>query len=131
MTIKNALLLAAFILGLAWLLALGVSNDVLEDTTGERLMGAANGLILAAFGNLIPKQIGRSGKDLDPVRAQAMRRFAGWTFTLAGLGYAVVRLTFPIDIVRPVSMSLVAGSVVVVLAGCFLFLRKPPASARS
>jgi hypothetical protein len=126
MNIKSALLLASFIIGLAWLATVAVSNEMLTDATSERLMGAANGLVLAAFGNLIPKTVRRaSDARLGEARAQAYRRFAGWTFTLAGLGYALVRLTFPADLARPVSMGLVAGSLVVVLGVCVLGLWKP------
>ncbi len=121
MTVKNALLLAAAVLVLAWLLVMGVAGDVLADTTGDRLMGAINGVVLAVVGNLIPKNIeSRSDRRADPARTLALRRLAGWTFTLAGIGYVAVQLTFPIELVRPVSIGLVAGALAVVIAACLL-----------
>ncbi len=46
-----------------------------------------------------------------------MRRFAGWTLVLAGLGYAIVWLTFPIALAHIWAKVIVAtGLVVVVVA---------------
>ena len=129
MTIKRALLMAGCILGLAWSLAAAANTGLIEPTTTRRLMGAANGIVLAIFGNVIPKTLRPLAcEKFDPARAQAYRRFGGWTFTLAGLGSSVAWLTLPMEFARPVAMGIVASSVVVVLVVTCLIARLGPGS---
>jgi len=83
MTIKRALLMAGCILGLAWSLAAAANAGLIEPTTTRRLMGAANGIVLAIFGNVIPKTLRPLAcEKFDPARAQAYRRFGGRTTRL-------------------------------------------------
>ena len=70
--------------------------DESDSALAPRLFGIATGLILAAYGNIAPRQLVRYDADSDrPARKQAIIRFSGWIFTLAGLGYALIWLVAP------------------------------------
>jgi hypothetical protein len=69
------------------------------------------GLLLAAYANFVPKQIGRlRGSALAASRAQATLRFAGWSLTLAGLAYAGLWAFAPLDVADTASFAVVAAA---------------------
>jgi hypothetical protein len=54
---------------------------------------------------------------------QAFQRFAGWTWVLTGLSFALVWMVLPIDLAKPLSVAIiVCGMVLVVAALVRLFL---------
>ena len=56
-----------------------------------RFFGIVCGLVVAAYGNVIPRRLVRyEPESLRPARRQAAQRFAGWAFVLAGLANALV-----------------------------------------
>lgn len=63
----------------------------------SRLFGIAGGLILAAYGNVIPRQLDRyDPARCDPARWQRLQRRAAWAFVLAGLACAAIWALLPV-----------------------------------
>ena len=63
----------------------------------RRVVMAIAGAFLAFTGNAIPKMLPPlASLQCDPARAQAARRFAGWTWVLTGVAVCVAWLALPI-----------------------------------
>ncbi len=91
------------------------------------LIGIAGGLVLAAYGNVIPKMLGRYDPAVDPARRQTFQRLAGWIFVLAGLACAAIWATMPVKQAAfwstvPVGCAMIL--VVALLVACHLRWRK-------
>lgn len=94
--------------------------------TAQRLAGVLLGLVVVVYANAIPKSlVSLAGLRCVPARAQAARRFAGWSLVLGGLGYIASALALPLA-----SMHLVGGVILAVaLAAAILrCLRAGPAA---
>jgi hypothetical protein len=76
----------------------------LDGDTVTRLVIGANGLMIAAFGNRMPKAF------VPNDCARRVRRVGGWSLVLSGLVYAALWAFAPIPVA-------VAGGTVAVLAG--------------
>ena len=132
MTIKSALLMAGFILALALVPTLAARSGFVDPSVSERVMGAIFGLILAFFANVVPKNLSPlSDSRCDPAKAQSYRRFSGWAMVLAGLGSAIVWMTFTIALANYVSMAIIATSVLLVAAVCVIARRGSQSPAES
>ena len=82
----------------------------------QRLTMVILGVFFAFTGNALPKLLTPlSGTQCDAT-AQAVRRFAGRAWVLAGLAYAIAWLVLPSYIAKPVSLALIVGSSLAVLA---------------
>lgn len=82
----------------------------------SRLFGIAGGLILAAYGNVIPRQLERYDPDRsDPARWQRLQRRGAWAFVLAGLACAAIWVVLPIKAAAAWSIVPMALSIIVVL----------------
>lgn len=108
--------LAALLIALSLLTAfarqLGISDD---PDTGIRLVNIVIGLVLARYGNVVPRQLVRYEPDSDrPARRRACLRFCGWAFALGGLVYAAIWATFPIDDAAFWSLFPVGGAMLAV-----------------
>ena len=96
--IRAAIIFAALML----LVALGsrlatASGATSSPDFARRAVMAIAGAFLAFTGNAIPKMLTPlASLDCDPARAQAARRFAGWTWVLAGAAVCVAWLALPI-----------------------------------
>jgi cobalamin synthase len=73
------------------------------------------GLVMAVNANLIPKQ--PSPRPLSE-RALAIRRVAGWSMVLAGLGYAAAWAFVPLSHAADISMIAVGVAIVWVVGFC-------------
>jgi hypothetical protein len=82
----------------------------------------ASGMLVAIYGNAIPKIITVTSPD-----ARAVQRFAGWAFVLSGLAYAAIWALAPLDISPIASMIVVAGAMLGVFA-YGLWMRARPAT---
>jgi hypothetical protein len=77
----------------------------------RRWIQVLTGLILAAYANVMPKQIGRPrGSAHAESRAQATLRFGGWSLTLAGLAYSALWAFAPLDFADLASVVVVASA---------------------
>jgi len=92
MTLKRpafAVALAALIVGMAAGLRYAQSLDLIGPDAARRIMQVTIGLMLAAYSNLMPKDVGPWRSSAAAVaRTQSALRVGGWSMTLAGLAYA-------------------------------------------
>jgi hypothetical protein len=104
--------------------AYGVVDD--PDSGIRRTTMIMIGAYLAMTGNAMPRMLPpTSSMPYGGARVQAFQRFAGWTWSLCGLGIAMAWLALPIDAATPVSVALVATAMIVTIIQ-LLRLRKPP-----
>jgi hypothetical protein len=73
------------------------------------------GLYYVVSGNALPRRFtARAAQRPNADRIQAGQRFAGWTFVLAGLAFALVWIVLPTGVAEPLSVAfLVGGSLTV------------------
>ncbi len=113
--------------GVAWAgLILAVSLGAkLASTLGaangadlqERMMMAIGGACLVFTGNFIPKTLKPlPALEQDAARVQALRRFAGWTWVLTGLAFALSWLLLPVSLAERLSYVLLPGGMLIVAA---------------
>jgi hypothetical protein len=87
-------------------------ND-LEMVPDPRVM---IGLILAAYSNLMPKDVGRwRASALAVARAQSVLRVGGWSMTLAGLAYAGLWAFTPLAFADVAAMAVVASAMLITM----------------
>jgi uncharacterized membrane protein len=77
-------------------------------------VGVASGLLLAAWGNYLPKLLSPWNQEDEPFDWQRVHRFAGWLATIGGLAVAVIWLALPVE--RAAAVSRVVLLTVFVLA---------------
>jgi hypothetical protein len=88
--IAIAAILIALGLALTYARAKGLL-DKGDNSVVSRVFGVATGLVLAYYGNAIPKRSACVNPVSDSAaRRQRLLRFSGWAFTLAGLFYAAI-----------------------------------------
>jgi dipeptide/tripeptide permease len=108
---------AGLILAAALSLGLAEQLGVLDGGMSERAMGVFIGAVLVVCGNSIPKTLKPLAQEkCEPASEQALRRFAGWTFVLAGLGYAIAWLVVPLEWANLVATLIAAAAVGLVAA---------------
>lgn len=111
--------LIAVTLGLNWAEAEGLVG---ADMSVRAVIVLA-GLVLAWYGNEVPKAIVRSE------RARTAKRFSGWVFTLAGLGSAAGGVLLPIDMAVTAELAVVGGGLFLVVFYCLATRQGPQATA--
>lgn len=100
----------------------------LSDEMGQRFLGFWLGLMVASIGNSLPKER-PSAVCRNSVTGQNIRRFAAWSFTIGGLGAALLSALAPYDDSRPLAVSFLgACSMLVVLR--LVSARRGPRNAR-
>ncbi len=118
--ILKALLGAASIIGLSLLAQYLSAHDYINPEQARRGMGIVFGIVLIVMGNALPKKIRPlSDEKCGAPNGQARRRFAGWTFTIAGIIYSLAWLIAPIEIARTIAMTAGIFAVILVMATCF------------
>ena len=117
--IYSALGIAAFMLVTAAALRYAQGLDVISAEAARRANHTVIGLVLAVFGNFMPKDIARSRMSACASwRLQSPLRVGGWLFTLAGLVYAGFSAFAPIAIADTVAISVVAAATLVTAGYC-------------
>ena len=115
LSVRAAGLMLAAALGVALVRAVGVEDGGLS----KRAVSIATGIALAALGNALPKVAGPlAARRCSPAQMQSLQRFAGWSFTLAGLGYALVWMVGPVQRAETMSTMLCAVAVALVVGRC-------------
>lgn len=108
--------LAIIMLTISLGLAIAQRLDLIGNGIADRVFGAVIGIMLAVYGNAVPKNLERlEGRQCRPSRIQSFQRFAGWTMVVTGLLYAAVWIILPSDIGKPVS-TVILGTMVLLLA---------------
>jgi hypothetical protein len=110
-------LLIAVSIGLAYLRRLGVVGAE-APARGAMVL---TGILLAVYGNVIPKSVSRSS-----AKGESFERVTGWATVLAGIAYAAIWAFAPIEIAAIASMGAVLIGFVTVLGYC-AWLRSIPA----
>jgi hypothetical protein len=130
-----ALALAVFILAAAAALRYAQGLEIIGPDAARRTMQVMIGLILAAYANLMPKDIGRwRASARAAARSQTARRIGGWSLTLAGLGYAGLWAFTPIVFADVAGMVIVAAATLGTAAyggWAHFTCRRPEAAQRS
>lgn len=112
---RTSLFLAALLLAGAGLLKYAQHLGVIEPDFAERATGVMIGLMLAYYGNVIPKAVGTSRNLEAGARRQSALRVSGWAFALAGLAYAALSPIAPKGMGDSISIAAVALAVIVTL----------------
>ena len=112
-----AIALAILFLLAAAGLRYAASAEMLAEETATRIVMALTGLGLAAYANIMPKQLGRARRSpVTEARAQGALRFGGWALTLAGLAYAFLWAFAPMSIARAAAMTVLGAATLATLA---------------
>src|SRR5688572_12657132 len=111
-----AVAVAVLILGAAAGLSYAQRLDLIGPDAARRTMQVMMGLILAAYSNLMPKDVGRwRASVLAAARAQSALRVGGWSMTLAGLAYAALWAFAPLGIADVPGMGVVAVAMLITM----------------
>lgn len=122
--VVSALVLGAVFLGVAFALKVAERNGLIADDLGGRGFMVLIGLVIAGYGNVVPKQLKRPRDTIAAEqRVQSALRACGWTITLAGLTVAGVWATLPDVVAEPISMLTLLAAFLVVLS-CGLTCRR-------
>jgi hypothetical protein len=110
-------LLIAVSVGLAYLRRVGVVGA----EAPARVAMVLTGILLAVYGNVIPKSVSRLS-----AKGKSLQRVTGWATVISGIGYAAIWAFAPIGIAAVASMVAVVIGFVFVVAYC-AWLRSSPA----
>lgn len=111
-----ALVLAAAMLALAAGLRYAETVGWLTGDAAHRAMQVLIGLGLAAYANVMPKQLGRASASARvAAQTQAALRVGGWSMTLAGLAYAGLWAFAPLTVADMASMVVVIAAMGITL----------------
>jgi hypothetical protein len=111
-----AVALAVLILGTAAALRYAQGLDLIGADAARRTMQVTIGLILAAYSNLMPKDVGRWGASAAAVaRSQSVLRVGGWSMTLAGLAYAGLWAFAPLALADVAAMAVVVSAMLITM----------------
>ena len=114
-------------LGLAWgggiaALALGATLartlGLIDGDMVTRLVIGANGIMIAWYGNRMPKALAPS------VKARQVARVAGWSLVLSGTVYALLWAFAPIPVAVAAGCAAVIAGMAVTLGYCLSLRRR-------
>ena len=111
-----AVALAVLTLVMAAGLKYAQSLDLIGPDAARRTMQVTVGLILAAYSNLMPKDVGPWRASAAAVaRTQSALRVGGWSMTLAGLAYAGLWAFAPLGVADVASTAVVALAMLITM----------------
>jgi hypothetical protein len=111
-----AVAIAVLILGTAAGLNYAQSLELIGPDAARRTMQVMIGLVLAAYANLMPKDVGRwRASAVAVARAQSMLRVGGWSMTLAGLAHAGLWAFAPLAVADIAAMAVVAAAMLITM----------------
>jgi hypothetical protein len=114
--ISFAVALAVLVLGTATALSYAQGIDLIGRDAAQRTMQALIGLILAAYSNLMPKDVGPWRASAQAMaRAQSALRVGGWSLTLAGLAYAFLWAFAPLAVAEIAAVVMVASALLITM----------------
>lgn len=113
--ITRSLFAAAFIIAASAALSYA-SPAFISDELARRLLGAMLGAVVVLYANAAPKALTPLTRmRCDPVVEQALRRFAGRTLVLGGLGYTAASLLAPIESAQLLAIAALGSAVLAVV----------------
>ena len=98
------------------------SQGIIDHDTTTRIVIGATGLMVAAFGNRMPKRFAPSEK------ARRVQRVGGWSLAISGLIYAGLWAFAPLNVALWVGCGAIIAGMAVTLGYC-LWLRGRPMEA--
>lgn len=111
-----ALGVAAAFLAIAAGLRFAAVEGMIAEDLAQRIVQVLVGLGLAAYANVMPKQISGPRRSVEAeTRSQAALRVTGWSMTLAGLAYAGFWAFAPLPVADTVSLVPVVVAMVLTL----------------
>ena len=111
-----AVALAVLIMATAAGLEYAQNVDLIGPDAARRTMQVMIGLILAAYANLMPKDVGPwRASALAVARSQSALRVGGWSMTLAGLAYAGLWAFAPLAFADVAAMVVVASALLITM----------------
>jgi hypothetical protein len=129
-SVRSAVIFGGLIMVLSLAGSLAVALGFGDRELSLRTSMVALGLFFVFTGNTLPKTLTPlSSMQCDPARAQAFQRFAGWTWVTVGLGFVASWLVLPVKIAQPVSLSILFGGMLVVIAQIVRLRRRTRGSA--
>ena len=112
-----AITLAVLFLGTAVALSYAQRIDLIGAEAAKRTMQVITGLILAAYSNVMPKDVGKwRASAVAVARAQSALRVGGWSLTLAGLAYAALWVFAPLAFANIASVVVVVAAMLITMA---------------
>jgi hypothetical protein len=120
--IMGSLFWAAGIIGLALLASAARSQGFIDHETTTRIVTGATGLMVAWFGNQMPKQF------VPGEKARRVQRVGGWSLAISGLIYAGLWAFAPLSVALWVGCGAIIAGMAVTLGYC-LWLRGKAAEA--
>ena len=124
---KNDIMTGLVFGGAMLLLALAAKYAHAKGYVGEDVAMrtlAMNGLLIAYYGNKIPKRVA------PHAIARKAQRFSGWTQVLSGLTYAGLWAFAPIPVAETLGTAVVFAGVILVLGYCVILDRGARTSAQ-
>jgi len=120
---RRFLVLSVVAAGLMLAVSLGISLiggiSFEGGTLPRRVLGIMMGLVLVVIGNTMPKVLGPlAARRCSPLQTQSVKRFAGWTFTIAGLAYTAMWIFAAISQAEDFSTLLCVGALMLVIGRC-------------
>ncbi len=109
--------------------SLGQGLGYLTNDPTDRIVGVITGVLLAVVGNGMPKAVTPfAARRCSAAQIQAINRFGGWAFVIAGAAVALVWATAPIRYGAPSTLVIVATAMAL-LVGRIVFARRAEARA--
>jgi len=114
--ISAAMALGGFILIAAATLKYAQAENAISPEITKRSMQVLFGLMLAAYANVMPKDIGSwQASSRAAARSQSALRVGGWSLTLAGLAYAGLWAFAPLAVADIAAMAIVASALLITM----------------
>jgi hypothetical protein len=111
-----AMALGGFILITAATLKYAQAENAISPEATKRSMQVLFGLMLAAYANVMPKDIGNwQASSRAVARSQSALRVGGWSLTLAGLASAGLWAFAPLAVADVAAMAIVASALLITM----------------
>jgi hypothetical protein len=116
-SIAAAIVFAGVMISASLALKLGGALGLLDHASdlSQRFLMIVLGVFFVFTGNALPKTLAPLTATCDGARTQAFQRFAGWTWVLTGLVFALSWLVLPEPIAQPVSLVALLGGMSIVI----------------
>jgi hypothetical protein len=116
--IRHGIVFASLILAVSLSLKLAAALGASDDRElSQRLTMVILGAFFVFVGNATPKMLTPlSALRCDGARTSALQRLMGWTWVLTGLGFSVAWLVWPPEIAKPISVAIMLGGGLIVMA---------------
>lgn len=95
----------------------------IDGDTVTRLVVGINGLMIASFGNRMPKTF------VPDAFARRVRRVGGWSFVISGLVYTALFVFAPLQVAAIGGSAAVVAGIAVTVAYCLSLRAKAKASS--